>query len=110
MKGGSFLRAEIIRTISSFKPRGTASASTSVTKPYLYSWLAIASMVFVEVLIVSPLRGQSIWRPAPTACPVFPMDPVEAVPARREGFKRSSRITSTSRAYGPLWSSGPSTL
>ena len=34
-QSGSPFLAEMIRTISSFSPGGTASASTSVTKPYL---------------------------------------------------------------------------
>jgi hypothetical protein len=34
---GSRFFAEIRRTISAFRPGGTASSSMSVTKPYLYS-------------------------------------------------------------------------
>src|ERR1019366_7944437 len=47
---GSFFLAEIRRTTSSLRPRGMASASMSVTKPHLYSWLANVSMVLVESL------------------------------------------------------------
>src|SRR5437879_741861 len=50
---GSFFLAEIMRTMSSLKPRGTVSVSMSVTKPYLYSRLASSSIVLVAVVIVS---------------------------------------------------------
>src|ERR1039457_326085 len=49
-QAGSFFLAEIRRTTSSLRPRGMASASMSVTKPHLYSWLANVSMVLVESL------------------------------------------------------------
>ena len=52
MNFGSFFLAEISRTMSSFKPGGAASASTSVTKPYLYSCLTNPSIVSVAVLIL----------------------------------------------------------
>ena len=67
MNAGSFFLAEIRRMVSSFSPRGAASTSTSVTNPYLYSWLAKASIVLVEVLIMSPvasIRGCSPWQQA----------------------------------------------
>src|SRR5512137_1434301 len=54
MNSGSFFLAEIRRMMSSLNPRGAASTSTSVTNPYLYSWLARASIVLVEVLMISP--------------------------------------------------------
>ena len=43
--------------MSSLRPRGTASASMSVTKPYLYSRLASSWIVFVAVAVMgsSPL-------------------------------------------------------
>ena len=48
MKGGSFFLADIQRTRSSLRPGGAVSASTSVTQPYWYSWLAAArSSAFV---------------------------------------------------------------
>src|SRR5579884_1107708 len=50
---GSFFLAEISRTMSSFKPGGTVSESTSETKPYLYSRLASSSIVLVAVVISS---------------------------------------------------------
>src|SRR5574337_549477 len=59
MNSGSFFFAEIMRMTSSLNPQGIVSASTSVTKPYLYSWLARASIAFVDVLIVSPQVGRS---------------------------------------------------
>src|ERR1035441_214384 len=51
MNWGSCFFAEIRRTMSSFKPGGAASASTSVTKPYLYSAWTNPSIVSVAVLI-----------------------------------------------------------
>src|SRR5512140_137107 len=51
MNSGSFFLAEMSRTISSFSPGGADSASTSVTKPYLYSVLTNPSIVSVAVLI-----------------------------------------------------------
>ena len=48
---GSFFLAEIKRMVSSLKPGGVDSDSTSVTKPYLYSCLTRLSMVSVAVLI-----------------------------------------------------------
>src|SRR5512133_2820575 len=51
---GSFFFSQIVRTTSSFKPFWRTSCSISVTKPYLYSRLARASMVSVDVLIASP--------------------------------------------------------
>src|SRR5438876_2035850 len=41
--------AEMRRTTSSFRPGGSASASTSVTKPYLYSRVASSSIASVDV-------------------------------------------------------------
>src|SRR5512139_278246 len=67
MNAGSLFLAEIRRMVSSVSPRGAASTSTSVTNPYLYSWLAKASIVLVEVLIISPvasIRGCSPWQQA----------------------------------------------
>ena len=49
---GSFFFAEMWRMVSSLKPGGVDSDSTSVTKPYLYSCLTRLSMVSVAVLIV----------------------------------------------------------
>src|SRR5215212_11420126 len=49
---GSCLRSEIARTTSSLSPGGNVSASTSVTKPYLYSLDASCSMVSVDVLMM----------------------------------------------------------
>ena len=49
---GSFFFSEIRRMVSSLKPGGADSDSTSVTKPYLYSCLTRLSMVSVAVLIV----------------------------------------------------------
>ena len=49
----SFFFFEIRRTVSSVKPRGAASASKSVTKPYSYSLLTNCSMVSVAVLIIA---------------------------------------------------------
>ena len=49
---GSFFLAEMWRMVSSLKPGGVDSDSTSVTKPYLYSCLTRLSMVSVAVLIV----------------------------------------------------------
>src|SRR4029450_13235292 len=54
---GSFFLAEIIRTMSSLRPRGTSSASMSVTNPYLYSRVASSSMVSVLVDMVFCCRG-----------------------------------------------------
>src|SRR5262252_3539660 len=48
---GSCFLAEMSRTVSSVRPRGTASCSMSVTNPYLYSRPASCSMVCVDVLI-----------------------------------------------------------
>src|ERR1017187_3711895 len=56
MNFGSFFLAEISRTMSSFKPGGAASASTSVMKPYLYSCWTSPSIVSVAVLILSQLN------------------------------------------------------
>src|SRR5437763_15562379 len=55
MNFGSFFLADIVRTTSSLRPRGTVSASISVTKPYLYSRLASSSIVRVAVVISSNL-------------------------------------------------------
>src|SRR5437899_1699120 len=43
------------RMMSSFRPRGAASASMSVTKPHLYSRLASSSIVRVAVVILATL-------------------------------------------------------
>ena len=43
--------------MSSFSPGGNVSASMSVTKPYLYSWVASCSMVSVAVLMFLPRIG-----------------------------------------------------
>src|SRR5882672_9411378 len=56
MNSGSFFLCEMSRMMSSFRPGGAASASTSVTKPYLYSCLTKPSMVSVAVLIVESLN------------------------------------------------------
>src|SRR5512138_1691231 len=63
MNSGSRFLAEIRRTTSSLSPLGTVSVSTSVTKPYLYSWFANASMVSVDVLIVPPYLDLTWDRP-----------------------------------------------
>src|SRR5271169_1557306 len=52
---GSFFFVEMWRMVSSLKPGGVDSDSTSVTKPYLYSCLTRLSMVSVAVLIVLKL-------------------------------------------------------
>src|SRR5258705_14017553 len=46
---GSLFLAEIFLTISSLRPGGSSSASTSVTKPYLYSRVASSSIASVDV-------------------------------------------------------------
>src|SRR6266850_1692549 len=51
MNSGSRFLVEIIRTISSLSPRGNVSASTSVTKPYWYSFSVRSWMVLVEVFM-----------------------------------------------------------
>ncbi len=51
MKAGSFFRAEIARTTSSFKPGGNVSDSMSVTNPASYSRLISDS---IELLIYAP--------------------------------------------------------
>src|SRR4051812_22642531 len=48
-QSGSFFFLEISLTTSSFNPFGIVSASTSVTKPYLYSRVASSSIVCVDV-------------------------------------------------------------
>src|SRR5262249_376084 len=54
-QSGSCFLAEMRRTTSSLRPRGTVSLSISVTKPHLYSWFASFSMVSVAVLMVNSL-------------------------------------------------------
>src|SRR5437773_5976271 len=51
---GSFFLAEIRWMTSSFRPRGTVSASISVTNPCLYSRLASSAIALVAVGIRSP--------------------------------------------------------
>src|SRR5262249_34229435 len=51
MKSGSFFLAELSRMMCSSSPGGTASASISVTNPYLYSRLTSSSIVLVAVVI-----------------------------------------------------------
>jgi hypothetical protein len=51
MKAGSFFRAEIARTTSSFNPGGNVSDSMSVTNPASYSRLISDS---IELLIYAP--------------------------------------------------------
>ena len=65
MKVGSFFLAEIKRTISSLSPRGTVSASISVTNPYLYSWLTRSSVVYVAVFMVSTFPFLRLVCPIP---------------------------------------------
>src|SRR5690349_22307862 len=70
-QAGSCLRSEIMRTMSSFRPRGTVSASIGVSNPYLYSRVASCSIVSVDVLMRLPLdwprwapfRGDGLWTP-----------------------------------------------
>src|ERR1019366_1251377 len=57
---GSFFLAEMWRMVSSLKPGGVDSDSTSVTKPYLYSCLTRLSIVSVAVLIVKLLFPRAI--------------------------------------------------
>src|ERR1700680_1567600 len=58
MNSGSFFLVEIRGMMSSFRPFGAESDSTSVTKPHLYSPSTRVSMIFVSVLMVSPPRVQ----------------------------------------------------
>src|SRR5215467_12989193 len=51
MKSGSFFRAEIARTTSSFNPGGKVSDSMSVTNPASYSRVISDS---IELLIYAP--------------------------------------------------------
>src|SRR5450631_710214 len=55
MNSGSLFLVEIRRMMSSFRPFGAASDSTSVTKPHLYSPSTRVSMILVSVLMLSPL-------------------------------------------------------
>src|SRR5690242_4257895 len=76
-KGGSFFLEEISRTVSSVNPGGALSDSTSVTKPYLYSFLTRPSMVSVAVLIwsvrwVDSLRRLKSCRGKPVQAPAVP--------------------------------------
>src|SRR6185295_20375145 len=48
--GSSFL-VEMRRITSSLRPGATVSDSISVTKPYLYCWLASCSIFWVEVVM-----------------------------------------------------------
>src|SRR5258708_39137629 len=57
---GSVFLVEIRRMVSSFRPFGAESDSTSVTKPHLYSPSTRESMIFVSVLMVSPLGVQRV--------------------------------------------------
>src|SRR3989442_15129264 len=61
---GSSFFAEMRRTISSLRPRGSDSCSTSVTKPYRYSRLASSSIVCVDVLMVLSLCTERNAAPA----------------------------------------------
>src|SRR6266496_694533 len=54
MNCGSRFLAAISRTVSSFRPLGTLSDSTSETKPHLYSRSARSRIVFTLVLMSSP--------------------------------------------------------
>src|SRR5690348_6259888 len=64
MNGGSFFFAEIIRMTSSERPRGNASASTSLTKPWRYSRLIRSSSLVTGELIGLPfaLRAAGLIR------------------------------------------------
>src|SRR5438874_11207967 len=53
MNSGSFFFEEISRMMSSLRPAGTVSVSTSVTNPYAYARLTSAS---IPELIPTPLR------------------------------------------------------
>src|SRR3954449_8461816 len=53
MNAGSFFFAEMVRMMSSLRPGGTGSVSTSVTNPYAYSRLTSAS---IPELIPTPWR------------------------------------------------------
>src|SRR5882762_961709 len=53
MNDGSFFFAELVRMMSSLRPDGTVSVSTSVTNPYAYSRLTRAS---TPELIPTPWR------------------------------------------------------
>src|SRR6267378_8057194 len=53
MNSGSFFFAEMVRMMSSLRPAGTVSVSTSVTNPYAYSRLTSAS---IPELIPTPWR------------------------------------------------------
>src|SRR5450830_1532287 len=53
MNDGSFFFAEMVRMMSSLRPGGTVSVSTSVTNPYAYSRLTSAS---IPELIPTPWR------------------------------------------------------
>src|SRR5918992_5072739 len=59
MNGGSFFFAEIMRMVSSFRPRGTVSVSMSVTKPCWYSRVTRDS---IDELMTTPegLRRKGI--------------------------------------------------
>ncbi len=59
--------------MSSFSPRGASSASTSVTKPYLYSWVASSSIVLVSVLM------RVLATVGPASVPAVEMMAVESV-------------------------------
>src|SRR5438046_3215689 len=59
MNSGSFFFAEIVRIISSLRPGGTVSVSTSVTNPYAYSRLTSAS---IPELIPTPWRFDTSLR------------------------------------------------
>src|SRR3989304_5232862 len=100
MNCGSPFFVEIRRMMSSFSPRGATSDSISVTKPYLYSRLARASIVFVVVLIGSPCEVPThvtrVGRPL-------------LVPSRARGMPRPApqRVGRacgvTHRVYGEDW-------
>src|SRR5580698_3086479 len=68
---GSFFLAEIRRMMSSFKPGGADSVSTSVTKPYLYSCLTRLSIVSVAVLIVKMVNSLNGVSGHPVPCIVL---------------------------------------
>ena len=55
MKSGSPFFAEMRRITSSLRPGATLSWSISVTKPYWYSWSAMAWIVALSAMCMSRL-------------------------------------------------------
>src|ERR1022692_1629901 len=107
MNFGSFFLAEISRTMSSFRPGGAASASTSVMKPYLYSCWTSPSIVSVAVLILSQLNHFThlirltlltllggARRASPMNCNVIPFRPI-ASRQREPGLCRQINVKHT---------------